>query len=101
MATTHKKRGSLHSCMGRPPKPLLQTFALCIIMQIETLRKQHPGWGPKTLYHELENDPRFRGLTLPKPSTIALFLKAKGLTHRYGKHYPMPTEPATFEWTVS
>lgn len=81
--------------MGRRPKPILQTFATCIIMQIETLRKQHPGWGPKTIYHELEHDPRFRGLALPKPSTIALFLKAKGLTRRYGKHYPMPLENAT------
>lgn len=81
--------------MGRPAQQPLHTFALCIVMQIETLRNRYPGWGPKTLYHELENDSRFRGLALPKPSTIALFLKAKDLTRRYGKHSPMPTEKAT------
>lgn len=90
MATPDKKRGSLHSQMGRPAKTPLQSFHPRIIEQIKNWRVQHPGWGPKTLFHELENNGRFDDLALPKPSTIAILLKEQGLTRPYSQHRPMP-----------
>lgn len=80
--------------MGRPTLDPLSTFDPSILGQIERWREAHPGWGPKTLYHELERSQRFDDLKLPKPSSIALFLKHKRLTRRYSKHSPMPGEKA-------
>lgn len=81
--------------MGRPEGGCLSTFNAVVIEQIKSWRIQHPGWGPKTLYHELVNDRRFAGLPLPKPSTIAILLKQADLARCYSKHHSMPIEPRT------
>lgn len=81
--------------MGRPASSPLSSFDQSIIDQIKAWRLQHPGWGPKTLYHELEREPRFSDRSLPKPSTIAILLKHEGLTRRYNKHHLMPDAKAS------
>lgn len=53
------------------------------------MRHLHPKWGPKTLYLELCNSDRLKSLKIPKPSTIAAFLKAQSLVKEYQKHIPL------------
>jgi len=53
------------------------------------LRHLHPKWGPKTLYLELGHSDRLKSLKIPKPSTIAGFLKAQSLVKEYQKHIPL------------
>lgn len=76
--------------MGRPQKGCLSSFSSIITNQILCLRAAHPGWGAKTIWSELNLNKRFKTLDIPKPSTIALFLKSKGLTKEYEKNIPLP-----------
>ncbi len=76
--------------MGRPLKGDLSSFSLLVVNQITSLRTSNPGWGAKTIYTELLEDPRFSKLKLPKISTIAKFLKEKGFVKKYEKHVSIP-----------
>jgi transposase InsO family protein len=76
--------------MGRPPSQCLAGFDQRVSDKIKSLRSTNPGWGPKTLSVELEKDRGLKRLKLPKPSTIALFLKEKGLVKDYEKNVEMP-----------
>lgn len=76
--------------MGRPEKGCLSSFSSIISDQILQIRTAHPGWGAKTIWSELKLNKRLTTLEIPKPSTIALFLKCKGLTKEYEKNIPLP-----------
>lgn len=76
--------------MGRPAKGCLSSFCPSISAKIISIRNDNSGWGAKSIYEELENDKYFSSLKLPKTSTIALFLKEKGLVKEYEKHVPIP-----------
>jgi transposase InsO family protein len=45
---------------------------------VAALRKKHPTYGPRTLYHLLCE--RRAELEIPKPSTIAAILRRRGLS---------------------
>ncbi len=76
--------------MERPVTGCLSSFSTIVKEQILYLRNVHPGWGPGTIWEELKLDKRFENHKIPKPSSIALFLKSKGLTKKYDKHVPIP-----------
>jgi len=78
------------SKMGRPSKGCLSSFCSSIEERITSMRIANPGWGAKSIYAELKDDKYLSTLNLPKPSTIALFLKKKGLVKEYEKHIPIP-----------
>jgi len=76
--------------MGRPEQGCLSSFSSIIVSQILYIRTHHPGWGPKTIWSALKQDKRLATVEIPKPSTIALFLKVKGLVKKYDKNIPLP-----------
>ena len=76
--------------MGRPIKGCLSSFSLSIGDKIVSIRKSNPGWGAKSIYVELLEDKYFSNEKLPKPSTIAKFLKEKKLVKEYEKRVPIP-----------
>jgi hypothetical protein len=57
---------------------------------LKAWRAAHPGWGPTTLYGELEIDERFNGQELPSVRSIAGFLKQEELTRSYERHNALP-----------
>jgi len=92
-------RQALVSQMGRPPTGVLSTFAPVIGETLETWRKAHPGWGPKTLLAELEGDEGLAQILLPGERSIAYFLKEADLSRVYERHSPLP-QPASSLATV-
>jgi transposase len=88
-AKRHGRTG-LASEMGRPATGSLSTYPRRVRETLRVWRKTHPGWGPKTLRAELEEDKRFKGQMLPARSSIARFLKEQNLTRRYERHSELP-----------
>ena len=78
------------SRMGRPPTGPLSTFPVPVREAIRQMRQAHPGWGPQTIYLELEKDTDLREYPFPSPSRIAAFLKQEGLTRKYVRRSPLP-----------
>ncbi len=81
---------ALASAMGRPPTGVLSTFAPMVGQKLAAWRQGHPGWGPKTLRAQLEQDPTLVGVPLPSRATLGRWLKAHGWTRAYQKHVPLP-----------
>jgi len=79
-------RAGLITCMGRPRSGSLGHFAEELRDSIQTMRRQHPGWGAATLRIELTSDPRFEGLPIPSCPRIAAYLKSENLTRAYERH---------------
>ncbi len=86
--------GALVVPMGRPKRGSLSSFPAGLVSEIERMRKQHPGWGPKTLLAELRRKPAYAGQALPEKSSIARWLKQSGQAKAYEKHQDLPTAPA-------
>lgn len=85
--------------MGRPQKGCLSSFSPFVSERIISIRKAHPGWGANTIWSELQVDTTLKGIILPRPNTIALYLKRKGLVKKYEKNIPLPESklhPATY-----
>ena len=98
METTVQKKANLQSTMGRPRKGCLSSFLPIVSERIVSIRKKHPGWGADTILADLQLDTSLKGIALPRPNTIALFLKSKGLVKKYEKNIPLPESqlhPAT------
>jgi len=76
--------------MGRPKKGCLSSFLPIVRERIISVRKAHPGWGADSIWTELQSDTALKGIILPRPNTIALFLKSKGLVKKYEKNVPLP-----------
>ena len=77
--------------MGRPcSESLLPTFDAVILEQIRHLRGEAKKVGPQSIYAELCQSRYAEHYKIPKPSTIAYFLKKSGLASCYEKHYPLP-----------
>ena len=90
-----QKRGGregIFSLLGRPMRGALSSFPKKLVALLAMWRKQHPGWGPKTLLTELALDDRWAGKTLPSRSSIARWLKESGQVHLYEKHTELPSE---------
>lgn len=77
--------------MGRPRKNvLLPSFDPIVVEQIKCLRPHGTKIGPKSIYADLCQIKQLANYDLPKPSTIARFLKQSGLVSNYEKHFPLP-----------
>lgn len=76
--------------MGRPKSIPLGSFEEVVRDEVIRLRTVHPGWGPLTIWVELSQNERFKALKVPKPSSIARYLKLKGLAKEYGRHVDLP-----------
>lgn len=85
-------RSGLVSQMGRPKRGALSSFPKEVSETLLRWRREHPGWGPVTLFKELEQHPAFRGQKLPGQSSIGRFLQEKGLTKQYDRHQELPQE---------
>jgi len=75
--------------MGRPPSQSLGSFDQRVRDMIVSLRLEHSGWGPKTICVELSQAEELKGMKIPKPSSIALFLKKRSLVKPYEKNVEM------------
>ncbi len=76
--------------MGRPKSGCLSSFSELVKEKILAIRRSHSGWGPRTIWIELNKDKRLDTVSIPKPSTIAKFLKTHGLVKKYEKHVSLP-----------
>ena len=85
----HGKSG-LRTTMGRPAKGILSSYPKELRDAIVQMRTSHPGWGPKTILMELQQDIYWRTRTLPSRSRIADFLRHEGLTRPYNRHIDLP-----------
>jgi transposase len=86
-------RTALVSKMGRPASGTMNSFPPGVRETVRALRQAHPGWGPLTLYLELETEPSLAGQELPSRPTIARWLKQEGLTRPYERHQDLPQPP--------
>jgi transposase len=87
-------RSGLVSKIGRPPTGALGKYPPEIREEISAMRESHPGWGPKTIRTELENDPNFPNENIPSRSRIAAYLKQEGFTRKYERHSELPQPKA-------
>jgi hypothetical protein len=85
-------RAGLVSRMGRPRPGALSTFGGALVEQLRVWRKQHPGWGSKTLRAELELEDGRAGKRLPARSPIARWLKENQMVRLYEKHSQLPAK---------
>lgn len=85
----------LVSKMGRPATGAMGTFPPMVQEAVRVWRQAHPGWGPLTLRLELEDAQALQGQSLPSRTTIAYWLKERGLTRRYERHQDLPQPPPT------
>jgi len=83
-------RSGLATKMGRPRRGALSSYPAEIRDRLVSMRKAHPGWGPKTLHAELKRDPACAGQDIPSISSIGRFLNKQGLTRPYEKHSDLP-----------
>lgn len=90
MAFGVKKRGTLHSAMGRPRTGPMGSFPAAMADSALSLRRAHPGWGPATLLRELSLDPRWQGGPLPSRGTVAALIRSHGLQARREPNVPLP-----------
>ncbi len=86
----HAGRQALASSKGRPRQGALSSFPEAMRCCLLQWRRDHPGWGPKTLRTELAKHPAFARQQLPNRSSIARLLKQEGLTRRYEPHSRLP-----------
>lgn len=77
--------------IGRPSSTkILPSFGEQVKHLIIKLRRQHPGWGPKSIHAQLSIHPKLNGTKLPSVRSIANLLKKEGLVRSYSKHVPIP-----------
>jgi hypothetical protein len=79
--------------MGRPQRGALSSFHSALVAQLQSWRRSHPGWGPKTLRTELEVSGLFAGQKLPSMSTITRWIRENGAARTYHKHSDLPNPP--------
>jgi len=93
MEFTLKKRGALHSEMGRPIIGEMSTFSDTLKTLIKKIRQANEGFGATSILTELEHKYAYTKKDLPSRSTITAFLKKEGLTKIYERHSNLPTKP--------
>ena len=81
-------RPGLASNMGRPRKGALSSYPKKDRVQIAGMRRQHPGWGPKTIHAELCLTGAEK--RIPSPASIGRYLKEQGLSRNYQRHSELP-----------
>ena len=79
MAQPNKKGLSLSPKQGRPVRGALSSYPVKLRKQIYDLRNNHEGWGAITILLELEERYGYNRSDLPGQSSVARYLKDKGL----------------------
>lgn len=92
MATASKKRGSIHSEMGRPATGYLSSYPSELCERIKTIRQAEEGWGAKSIIAELKRKYAYTDDELPRRKSIALFLKQEGFVKVYERHSDLPDD---------
>jgi hypothetical protein len=77
---------ALVSQMGASQVGSLGRFPAVVRTTIDRMRRQNPGWGPKTILSELHKDPVCADLRLPSRASIAAYIKAYHTPRRYQRH---------------
>ena len=99
-------RAGLKTKMGRPKKGAMSTCPVQMREVLVTWRKQHPGWGAKTLRTELEMDERFKDKPLPSLRSINRLLEQQQLLDPQEPHSALPqlqsdeVQAAHEEWEI-
>jgi hypothetical protein len=88
-----KKGLPLEPIKGRPKKGTMGSFDNKIHDKVDSYRSTIDGWGPTTIQVELKFEPPLNDMRLPSRSTIARYLKDKGITKSYRKQYELPIIP--------
>jgi len=83
-------RQGMASPMGRRKQGALSTFPAPLRARRKSWRDAHPGWGPKTLYAELQAVSLAERHVLPSVASIGRFLHEQHLTRAYEKHNTLP-----------
>ena len=73
----------------------MSTFSDKLKNIIKKMREKNEGFGALSILTELEHTHGYSKKELPTRSTIAAFLKEKGLVKRYEPHHDLPTPRAT------
>jgi len=99
-------RAGLQTKLGRPKKGAMSTYPVEMSRALLRWRRQHPGWGAKTLRTELQIDERFKGSRLPSLRSINRLLEEHDLLRPQEHHSPLPQperdepEAAHQEWEI-
>lgn len=83
-------RAGLKTKMGRPKKGAMSTYPADMRETLLSWRRQHPGWGAKTLRTELKLDDRFKTKKLPSLRSINRLLEEHNLLQPQQPHVCLP-----------
>ena len=86
-------RSGLKTKMGRPKKGAMSSYPSEMREALLCWRRQHPGWGAKTLHTELSLDERFKDKKLPSLPSINRLLEEYDLLKPQQRHVPLPQPP--------
>lgn len=92
MATASKKRGALHSKMGRPASGCLSSYPDELRERIRIMRQSEAGWGATTILAELKRKYAYTDEELPHNKSVALFLRQEGFVKVYERHSDLPDD---------
>lgn len=83
-------RAGLKTKMGRPKKGAMSTYPTEMRETVLQWRRQHPGWGAKTLRTELTIDEQFKDEALPSLRSINRLLEEHDLLQPQHRHASLP-----------
>lgn len=99
-------RVGLETKMGRPKQGAMSTYPREMRETLLQWRREHPGWGAKTLRTELEIDEMFRNKQLPSLRSINRLLEEEDLLRPQESHSSLPQpqrdapQAAHQEWEI-
>ena len=91
METAYKKGDSLAPKQGRPVKGALSTYPKKMVDLIYKLRYSHEGWGPSTIFIELEDEHGYLPSELPCLDTVNRYFKEQGFIKAKEPRSPIPS----------
>ena len=99
-------RAGIQTKMGRPKKGAMSTFPAEMRETLLYWRREHPGWGAKTLRTELEMTEQFKAKQLPSLRSLNRLLEEHNLLRSQETHSPLPQpdrdgpQAAHEEWEI-
>lgn len=99
-------RLGLETKMGRPKTGAMSTYPVQMRETLLYWRREHPGWGAKTLRTELKIDEEFKNKRLPSLRSINRLLAEHHLLRPQQRHAPLPQperdapQAAHEEWEI-
>jgi hypothetical protein len=83
-----KKGQGVKSQWHLPKRGVLSQFSGIVIERIQMMRGKHPGWGPVSLWMNLEKEADLKGKRLPSPASIGRYLHEDPENRRRPKSQP-------------